>query len=238
YYHRICRAAAKRKMIVDFHGAQRPALLTRTWPNLLTTEGVMGLEHVKWSDTTDPEHDATLPFTRMYLGPMDYTPGAMTNAAGPKRFAHIFEAPMSLGTRCHQLALYVVFESPLQMLADSPSAYEREPEVMEFLGPVPSVWDETRVLQAKMGDYVAIARRKGREWWVGAITDWTERTLSLDLSFLADGAWELDASADGVNADRWGGDYTRAKSRVDRTTRLDVRLAPGGGWAARIRPAT
>jgi alpha-glucosidase len=238
YYARICREAAKRKMIVDFHGAQRPALLTRTWPNLLTTEGVMGLEHVKWSDTTDPEHDATLPFTRMYLGPMDYTPGAMTNAAGPKRFAHIFESPMSLGTRCHQLALYVVFESPLQMLADSPSAYEREPEVMDFLGPVPSVWDETRVLEAKMGDYVALARRRGGEWWIGAITDWTGRSLALDLSFLADGSWELDAFADGINADRWGADYTRAKSRVDRTTRLEVRLAPGGGWAARIRPAS
>jgi alpha-glucosidase len=236
YYERVCREAAKRKMLVDFHGAQRPALMTRTWPNLISTEGVMGLEHVKWSDTTDPEHDATLPFTRMYLGPMDYTPGAMRNAAGRKRFASIFEAPMSLGTRAHQLALYVVFESPLQMLADSPSAYEAEPEVMEFLGPVPSVWDETRVLQAKVGDYVAVARRKGREFWLGAITDWTERDLSLDLSFLPDGSFELDAFADGVNADRWGGDYKRSKLRVDRTTRLPVHLAPGGGWAARAIP--
>ncbi|HEY7514981.1 MAG TPA: glycoside hydrolase family 97 protein [Vicinamibacteria bacterium] len=236
YYHRICREAAKRRMLVDFHGAQRPALLTRTWPNLLTTEGVMGLEHAKWSDTTDPEHDATLPFTRMYLGPMDYTPGAMRNAAGPKRFAPIFEAPMSLSTRAHQLALYVVFESPLQMLADSPSAYEQEPDAMEFLGPVPAVWDETRVLQAKMGDYVALARRKGREWWIGAITDATARTLSLEVSFLPEGGYELDAFADGVNADRWGSDYTRAKSRVDRSTRLDVPLAPGGGWAGRLRP--
>ena len=117
---------------------------------------------MKWSDVTDPEHDVTLPFTRMYLGPMDYTPGAMRNAAGRRRFAPIFEAPMSLGTRAHQLALYVVFESPLQMLADSPSAYEAEPEVMEFLGPVPSVWDETRVLQAKLGDYVARGPPQGR----------------------------------------------------------------------------
>ncbi len=236
YYHKICREAAKRKMLVDFHGAQRPALLTRTWPNLLTTEGVMGLEHVKWSDTTDPEHDVTLPFTRMYLGPMDYTPGAMRNAAGRKRFASIFEAPMSQGTRAHQLALYVVYESPLQMLADSPSSYQEEPEVMEFLGPVPTVWDETRVLQAKMGDYVAVGRRRGRDWWLGAITDWTDRPLSLDLSFLPAGAYELDAFEDGPNADRWGSDYKRVKRRVDRTTRLDVRLAPGGGWAARLSP--
>ncbi len=236
YYERVCREAAKRKLLVDFHGAQRPALLTRTWPNLISTEGVLGLEHVKWSDATDPEHDATLPFTRMYLGPMDYTPGAMRNAAGRRRFASIFEAPMSLGTRAHQLALYVVFESPLQMLADSPSAYEAEPEMMEFLGPVPSVWDETRVLQAKLGDSVALARRKGRDFWLGAITDWTERDLSLDLSFLPEGAFELDAFADGVNADRWGADYERTKTRVGRTTRLSVHMAPGGGWAARLTP--
>jgi alpha-glucosidase len=122
------------------------------------------------------------------------------------------------------------------MLADSPSAYEAEPEVMEFLGPVPSVWDETRVLQAKVGDYVAVARRKGREFWLGAITDWSERDMALDLSFLPEGGFELDAFADGVNADRWGGDYKRSKLRVDRTTRLSVHLAPGGGWAARVTP--
>jgi len=237
YYERVCREAAKRKLLVDFHGAQRPTLLTRTWPNLLSTEGVLGLEQLKWSDVTDPEHDATLPFTRMYLGPMDYTPGAMRNAAGRKRFAPISEAPMSLGTRAHQLALYVVFESPLQMLADSPSAYEAEPEVMDFLGPVPSTWDETRVLQAKLGDYVALARRKGGVWWIGAITDWSERDLALDLSFLPEGRFELDAFADGANADRWGSDYRRAKTPADRATKLTVHLAPGGGWAARLEPA-
>ena len=147
------------------------------------------------------------------------------------------EAPMSLGTRAHQLALYVVFESALQMLADSPSAYEAEPEVMEFLGPVPSVWDETRVLQAKVGDYVAVARRKGGDWWIGAITDWSERELALDLSFLPEGRFELDAYADGVNADRWGSDYRRSKAPADRTTPLSVHLAPGGGWAAHLSPA-
>ena len=238
YYERVCREAAKRKLLVDFHGAQRPALLTRTWPNLISTEGVLGLEQMKWSDVIDPEHDATLPFTRMYLGPMDYTPGAMRNASDRKRFAPIFEAPMSLGTRAHQLALYVVFESPLQMLADSPSAYQAEPEVMDFLGPVPSVWDETRVLQAKLGDYVAIARRRGNDWWIGAITDGDERSLSIDLSFLPAGSYELDAFADGPNAERWGGDYQRSKTRVDRSTGFNVRLAPGGGWTARLAPAT
>jgi alpha-glucosidase len=235
FYHRICRATASRKMLVDFHGGQKPATMTRTWPNLITTEGVRGLEWVKWSDAPHPEHNVTLPFTRMFLGPMDYTPGAMVNAAR-KSFAKIFEAPMSLGTRCHQLAMYVVYESPLQMLADSPSNYLREPEVMEFLGPVPSVWDETKVLGAKLADYVVVARRSGRDWYVGAMTDWTARELEIDLSFLPDGRFQLDAYQDGVNADRWGSDYKRVKSDVDNSGRLKVKLAEGGGWAARLTP--
>ncbi|HEY2942267.1 MAG TPA: glycoside hydrolase family 97 protein [Vicinamibacteria bacterium] len=235
FYHKVCREAAKRHMLVDFHGAQKPATMTRTWPNLISTEGVRGLEWDKWSDSTHPEHDVTLPFTRMFLGPMDYTPGAMVNAT-KKSFAHVFETPMSMGTRCHQLAMYVVFESPLQMLADSPSNYLREPETMEFLGPVPTTWDETRVLDGKIGDYVAVARRHGSDWYVGAMTDWTPRDLDLDLSFLPEGSFELDAYADGINSDRWASDYARTKSDVDRTRRLKVHLAEGGGWAARLRP--
>jgi alpha-glucosidase len=235
FYHRVCREAAKRRMLVDFHGAIRPAIMTRTWPNLLSTEGVLGLEQAKWSELANPEHAVTLPFTRMFLGPMDYTPGAMVNAAR-KSFARIFERPMSLGTRCHQLAMYVVYESPLQMLADSPSNYRREPEAMEFLGPVPSVWDEARVLEAKMGDYVAVARRSGRDWYIGAMTDWTARELTIDLSFLPEGAFSIVSYEDGINADRYGDDYRKATGEATRTTRLAVKLAPGGGFAAMIRP--
>jgi alpha-glucosidase len=235
FYHRICREAAKRRMLVDFHGAQRSATMTRTWPNLISNEGVRGQEWAKWSDAADPEHNVTLPFTRMFLGPMDYTPGAMVNAP-KKSFAPIFERPMSLGTRSHQLAMYVVYESPLQMLCDSPSSYSKEPEIMEFLGPVPTVWDETRVLAAQIGDYVAVARRSGRDWWLGAMTDWTARELTLDFSFLPEGGALLDAYQDGMNADRWGSDYKRVKMPVDRTTKLQIHLAEGGGWAARITP--
>ncbi|HZS06297.1 MAG TPA: glycoside hydrolase family 97 protein [Blastocatellia bacterium] len=235
YYHKVCREAAKRRMLVDFHGAIRPATMTRTWPNLISTEGVRGLEQNKWSSYANPEHNVTLPFTRMLLGPMDYTPGAMMNGA-KAGFAAIFERPMSLGTRCHQLAMYVVYESPLQMLADSPSLYLREPEVMEFLGPVPSVWDETKVLAAKMGDYVVVARRSGREWYVGAMTDWTARELEVDFSFLPEGSFQMEAYEDGMNASRYGSDYKKVKSRVNQSTRLKIRLAEGGGWAARIYP--
>ena len=234
FYHKVCREAARRRMLVDFHGAIRPATMTRTWPNLINVEGVRGLEQNKWSKYANPEHNVTLPFTRMFLGPMDYTPGAMVNSGSEKNFAAVFERPMSMGTRVHQLAMYVVYEAPLQMLADTPSYYLREPEIMEFLAPVPTVWDETKVLDAKMGDYVVIARRKGREWYIGAMTDWTARTLDLDFSFLPAGNFQMDSYEDGPNADRRGNDYKKRKVAVNKNTKLKITMAPGGGWAARI----
>jgi alpha-glucosidase len=234
FFHKVSRETAERKLLVDYHGVQRSALLTRTWPNLISNEGVRGLEWSKWSSDANPEHNVTLPFTRMFLGPMDYTPGAMLNAS-KKSFAPVFERPMALGTRCHQLAMYVVFESPLQMLADSPSNYLREPEAMELLAAVPSVWDETKVLDGKIGDYVLVARRSGREWYVGAMTDWTARELEIDFSFLPEGSFRLEAYQDGVNAERAGSDYKKVTSRISRTTKLKINLAQGGGWAARIR---
>ena len=235
FYYKLCREAAKRKMLVDFHGAIRPAAMTRTWPNLISTEGVRGMEQSKWSTVANPEHDVTLPFTRMFLGPMDYTPGAMVNATKDS-FAPIFQRPMSLGTRCHQLAMYVVYESPLQMLADSPSHYLQEPEAMEFLGPVPTTWDETTVLDAKIGDYVLVARRNGSDWYVGAMTDWTARELEVNLSFLPEGSYQMVAYQDGINANRYGDDYKKVKTQVTRTSRQRIKLAEGGGWAARIQP--
>ena len=233
YYYKVSREAAKRHMLVDFHGGQRPASMTRTWPNLISAEGVRGLEWSKWSADSQPSHNIMLPFTRMFLGPMDFTPGAMLNAT-QKDFAPVFDRPMAMGTRCSQLAMYVVFESPLQMLADSPTNYLREPETMEFLGPVPSVWDETKVLDAKIGEYVLLVRRSGRDWYVGAMTNWTGRDLTVDLSFLPAGQFTLDAYQDGVNADRNATDYKKTKSQVTNATKLKITLAPGGGWAARI----
>jgi alpha-glucosidase len=235
YYHKISREAAKRKMLVDFHGDQKPATMTRTWPNLISTEGVRGMEWDKWSAEAEPEHNVTLPFTRMFLGPMDYTPGAMRNGTR-ETFKPIPTQPMALGTRCQQLAMYVVFESPLQMLSDSPSNYEREPEAMEFLAAVPTVWDETRVLDAKIADYVVVARRSGKEWYVGAMSDWTPRELDVDFSFLPEGTFRMQSYEDGVNADRMAGDYKMTKGQVTKSTKLKIKLAPGGGWAARLVP--
>jgi len=235
YFYRVCREAAKRHMLVDFHGDQKPATMTRTWPNLINTEGVRGMEWSKWSWDSEPKHNVTLPFTRMFLGPMDYTPGAMRNAT-QKTFAPIFAQPMALGTRCHQLAMYVVYEAPLQMLSDSPTNYLREPEIMNFLGPVPTEWDETRVLDAKIAEFVLIARRNGGDWYIGAMTDWTPRDLEVDLSFLADGKFTMDAYQDGANADRFASDYKKTSASVDKTSKVKIHLAPGGGWAARIHP--
>jgi alpha-glucosidase len=235
FYQRVCRALAARKMVVDFHGGLRAVLLTRTWPNLLTNEGVQGMEHLKWSNVSDPEHNVTLPFTRMFLGPMDYTPGAMVNATR-EAFKINFKQPMSLGTRCHQLAMYVVYESPLQMLADTPTNYEKEPEIMAFLGPVPTVWDETRVIDGRIGDYVVVARRRGHDWYLGAMTDWTPRDLKIDLSFLRAGPFSMTTYEDGPDAARIGSDYRKSTSAVDGKTTLAIRLAPGGGWVARLSP--
>jgi alpha-glucosidase len=233
FYERVAREAAKRHLLVDFHGAYKPTGLYRTYPHVLTSEGVLGLEQSKWSELASPDNAVTFPFMRMLAGPVDYTPGAMLNAAKAD-FKPIHDRPMSQGTRCQQLAMYVVVESPLQMLADSPSNYRREPESLAFLSAVPTVWDETRVLSAKVGEHILVARRTGRDWYVGALTNWTARDLDVDLSFLGPGAFSAVTYRDGVNADRVGVDYAREERAVAATDRLRVHLAPGGGWVARI----
>jgi alpha-glucosidase len=235
YFDKVCREAAKRHMLVDFHGDQKPASMTRTWPNLINTEGVRGMEWSKWSRESEPAHNVSLPFTRMFLGPLDFTPGAMRNATR-QTFAPINSQAMAMGTRCQQLAMYVIYEAPLQMLSDSPSNYLREPEIMEFLGLVPTVWDDTKVLDANISQYVLLARRNGSEWYVGAMTDWTPRDLEVDFSFLPEGSFTLDAYEDGVNADHNASDYKKSTQQITRAAKLKIHLAPGGGFAARVHP--
>lgn len=233
YYWKVARAAAQRQLLVDFHGAYKPTGLRRAYPNVLTREGVRGLEWVKWSEYPTPEHNVTIPFIRMLAGPIDYTPGAMINAQ-ESQFHPVFDRPMSMGTRAHQLAMYVVYESPLQMLADSPSNYLREEECLAFIADVPTTWHETQVLTAKVGDWVALARRYEEIWYVGAMTDWTPRQLEIDLSFLGQGEWSAVIFEDGVNAERTASDYRRTERVVRAGDVIDAHLAPGGGWAARI----
>jgi alpha-glucosidase len=235
FFHDLSRECAKRKMLVDYHGAVRSAEMTRTWPNLISTEGVKGMEWSKWSKDSNPDHNIMLPFTRMFLGPMDFTPGAMLNA-NQKDFTANFDRPMAMGTRCHQLAMYVVFESPLQMLADSPSNYLREPDAMEFLQEVPTVWDESRVLDAKIGEYVVVARRSGRDWYIGAMGNWSAHDLEIDLTFLPAGNLKMEHYQDGANVARMASDYKLVKGAVKADTKLKLHLGEGGGWVARIHP--
>jgi alpha-glucosidase len=235
FYHEVIQKTARHHMLIDFHGAYKPDGIGRTWPNALTREGVKGMENNKWSRDINPEHDVTLPFTRMVAGPMDYTPGAMINMDSAN-FTPQFTRPESQGTRVHQIALYIIYESPLQMLSDSPSNYIREPETTSFIVKIPVVWDDIKVLDAKIGDYLLLARRSGKEWFVGALTDWKSREMDLDLSFLPAGEYRMDIFQDGVNADRYAGDYKHLVITVRSGEKMKIQLAPGGGYAARIYP--
>ncbi|HRD02642.1 MAG TPA: glycoside hydrolase family 97 protein [Candidatus Saccharicenans sp.] len=237
FYRRCASAAAKRRLLVDFHGAHKPVGLRRAWPNILNKEGVLGLETNKWAASVTPEHDLLIPFIRMIAGPMDFTPGAMRNVQ-EKQFRPVFDLPASQGTRCHQLAMYVVYESPLQMLCDSPPAYLREPEIMDFLSAVPTVWDETLVLEAKIGDYLVVARKHGDDWYLGGMTDWSPRAFEIKVDFLEAGKkWVADIWQDGINADRYAGDFKKLKIEVNSADSLKINLAPGGGVAIRFTQA-
>jgi len=234
YYEKVVRKAAEHRLTVDFHGAYKPTGLRRTYPNLLTREGVMGLEYSKWSERVTPEYDVTIPFTRMLAGPIDYTPGAMRNAAKGGFQARDI-APMSQGTRAHQLAMYVVYESPLVMVSDFPEAYEGQPGV-EFIEKVPVVWDETRVLAGRPAEHIVVARRKGEAWYVGAMTNWEARNVPLELGFLGVGEYEAQIFADGPDAASVATSLAVETKRVMAGDRLDLRLAPGGGAAVIFAP--
>jgi len=230
WYEEMARKAAEHHLVVDFHGAFKPTGLRRTYPNVLNREGVFGLEQNKAGYGETPEHDATLPFARMLAGPLDYTPGSFHNATRDQFKPRTIE-PSSQGTRAHQLALYVVYEMPLAMLADYPEAYEGVPE-FEFIEKVPTVWDDTMVLNGEPTNYVTIARQHGDAWYVGSITNWDARDLEIPLSFLGQGKYQAKIFADGQDADKVATSVSVSKKVVDSNTTLKIHLAPGGGWAA------
>ncbi|MBP1673253.1 MAG: glycoside hydrolase family 97 protein [Bacteroidetes bacterium] len=240
FYVKAAQETAKRHMIVDFHGAFKPTGLIRTYPNVLSYEGVYGLEQSKWDPKkrNGPEQNLKIPFTRMVAGPMDYTPGAMINAQANDWQPH-FRTPMSLGTRCHQLAMYVIYESPLQMLADSPTHYYKEPECLLFLKEVPTIWTQTIPLEARVGKYILMAKKaKDGKWFVGAMADWSERDLILNLHFLAPGKYKITIWKDGLNANHNGNDYLMETIAWDSNNPIPIHLAKGGGWCAIIEPIT
>jgi alpha-glucosidase len=236
YYHRIAKVAAEHKLLVNYHGAYKPSGLHRQYPNVINRESVRGLEYDKFSpEGTTPEHAVTIPFIRMAAGPMDYTPGAMTNAQ-KANFGTFFERPMSQGTRCQQLAMYVVYDAPLQMLSDAPTAYQAEPVILDFLSHVPTVWDETVALDGKVGDYAVIARKSDSTWYAAGMTDWDSRTLDVKFDFLGPGQYKAEIFQDGINADRIGNDYKKVEKIIDSKSKETIKLAPGGGFAIKIIP--
>jgi alpha-glucosidase len=233
----ISQKAADYKLLLDFHGMYKPTGIQRTYPNILNFEGVKGLENNKWTPNDDvPTYDCSIPFIRMMAGPMDYTPGAMRNAT-KSEFKPSHSNPVSQGTRCHQLALYTIFEAPLQMMADSPTAYMKEQESTDFITKIPTTFDETVALDGNVGNYVVMARKKGNNWYLGAITNWNSRDISIDFSFLEKGkTFEADLFTDGINAEKAAVDYKREKINVDSTTKITFHLASGGGLSAIISP--
>ncbi len=234
FNYRAAETCARYQLILDLHGMYKPAGLNRTYPNVLNFEGVFGLEQMKWCPATvdQMKYDVTIPFIRQVAGPMDYTQGAMLNAAKGMYYP-CNSRPMSQGTRCHQLAMYVVFESPFNMLCDSPSNYLREPESLQFISGIPTVWDETIVLDGRMGEYIVTARRYGNTWYVGGMTSWEARDVTVDLSFLAGKSGTATLFKDGVNARRNGQDYSMETVKLSGQP-LKLHLAPGGGFALKI----
>ncbi|HBL77922.1 MAG: hypothetical protein A2W90_01555 [Bacteroidetes bacterium GWF2_42_66] len=231
FYERAARECAKRELLIDYHGAFKPSGMLRAYPNIVNHEGLKGMENNKWSKLITPAHDVTLPFTRMLAGPMDFTPGAMLNAQ-EKDYSISWSNPMSQGTRCHQVAMYVVYEAPLQMLSDNPSNLRKEDETVKFISKIPTVWDETIGLDGKVGEYIAVARKKDNKWYIGAMTNWDERELEIDLSFLGEGTYQLEIMQDGVNANKSAHDYKKLSVEKSSGSKLKIQMAKGGGWAA------
>jgi alpha-glucosidase len=234
FYHRIAKACAENEIMVMYHGAFKPAGFNRTWPNAITREGVLGSEYNVWSEKAHPDHDLLLPFIRMTAGPMDYEPGILDNAT-KKTFRPIGDKVMSMGTRMHQAAMFVIYESPVQLFSGNPSQGFMEPEFMEIVGSIPTVWDETIVLDGKVGEYIVTARKKDDVWYVGGMSNWTGRNVEVDLSFLGDGEFESTEAVDGVNADRYPSDHKIMKRRVNKTSKQTYTMARGGGFVLVIR---
>jgi len=238
FYYRVAEQAAQHHLMVDFHGATKPWGLERTWPNVLGFEAIAGMEQ-SWATARDnPDLHLLYPFTRMLAGMMDYTPGSFHNVTKAEFVPrNVSGVPATMGTRAHQLAMYAVYESPLQMVSDCPTAYQGQPS-FEFIKNIPPAWDETRVVDGVPGEYVTIARRRGNDWFLGSMTNWMARDLDIPLAFLPGGRYTAVIYADSPDADRFPKNVNIQKQPVDRTTRLKAHLASGGGYAVRLIPAT
>jgi alpha-glucosidase len=237
WFEDIAAAAARHKLMVNFHGCSKPTGVERAYPNIVNYEAARGAECSKWDYTANPNHHLVIPFLRMIAGPLDYTPGSMRNK-NKSTFRPIDPGlPSTQGTRCHELAMYVLFDQPFAMLCDSPTEYEKYPDLMQYLAAVPTTFEDTRVLDARFGQYAVEAKRKGDAWFVGAMTNWDAREVELDFSFLPEGkTYQASLYTDGADASTDASRYDYKTIAVDRKSKIRVKLAEGGGAVAYLRP--
>ncbi|MBI1782694.1 MAG: glycoside hydrolase family 97 protein [Sphingobacteriales bacterium] len=234
FYHRIAKVCADHKITIMFHGAFPPKGINRTWPNIITHEGVLGSEWNIWSDLPTPEHDVAIAYTRMLAGPLDYEPGILWNAQ-KDQFRTVSKNPMSQGTRCHQLAMFVTYDSPLQIFSGNISQGLLEPTFMELLGSIPTTWDDTKILQGKIGEFIITARRKENDWFISGLNNETKRTIILPLDFLkSDSNYWLTICKDGMNAANYGSDYVLKTEEISFKEPLTITMEKGGGFLIRL----
>lgn len=234
--YRIAEMTARYKLTLDLHGIYKPTGINRTYPHIINFESVFGMEEVKWTDIKNnmPLYDVTFPYIRMMVGPVDYTPGAMRNATKADWRA-MYYTPASMGTRCHQLAAYIVHDSPFTMLCDAPTNYLNEQECVDFIASLPVEVDSTFIASGELGKYIVTVRKKDVNWYIGGMTNWDERDVQLDFSFLPEGmSYTAVLFKDGVNANKQAEDYRKETIRIDKDSRLTLHLASGGGFAMKL----
>lgn len=234
FYFKTAEATAKAKIMIMYHGAFKPAGFSRTFPHAVTREGVLGSEYNIWSEKATPKHNVLIPFIRMTSGPMDYEPGILDNAQA-KTFRPIGEKVMAQGTRCHQLAMFAVYDSPIQIFSGNPSQGLLEPEFMYLLGSIPTVWDNTLIPDAQLGEYIISARKTGKDWFIAGMNNENRRNLTLRLDFLEEGNYEATLCEDGINADRYASDYKITSKRLTKNDLVPIQMAIGGGFLIRLR---
>ena len=233
FYERIANACAQHKIMIMYHGAFAPKGFNRTYPNAITREGVMGSEYNIWSNKVTPSHDLTLPFTRMLAGSFDYEPGFLNNA-NKTSFRNVEGAPISFGTRCHQLAMFVVYDNPMQIFSGNPSQGYQDIPFMELLGSIPTGWDDTKILAATVSKNIITARRKGNDWYIAGMNDWDEKDQSISFDFLKEGNYAATICEDGINADKYAADYKITTQIVNNKSILKMHSAPGGGFLIKL----
>lgn len=234
FYKRIAEACAKAHLMIMYHGAFPAKGFNRTYPNNISREGVLGSEYNAWSDKATPQHNLTVAYIRNFAGPMDYEPGLLDNAT-QQQFHAIWGKVMSQGTRCSQLAMFIIYNDPLPIFSGNPSQGYMEPQFMQLLGSLPTTWDTTMIIDGKIGQYIITARKHNNDWYIAALNDWNAKDITVPLNFLDDANYNATVCKDGINADRYASDYTITQQPVHKNDSLTIHLAPGGGFLVKVK---